>query len=153
VDISDTIGQTHESTTKGRKTEVTPFEPVMETDARPIELVEPTGWERVKYHLGYPLPERYRAWIERDVASPGFLVRWSLLRTVAAVIGLALLRIFVDFEVWPFVVGSVIASVIIVSVRSFADFQRRQVIGYHEKRWERIRTRDEGPDMRRLPNP
>jgi hypothetical protein len=80
------------------------------------------------------------------------VVRWLLLRTVAAVIGLTLLRIFVDFEVWPFLVGSMIASVIIVSFTPFRDFQRRKVLAFHEKRWDRIRARDEGPDMRRLPN-
>ena len=153
MDISDTIGQTHESTTKGRKTEVTPFEPVMETDARPIELVEPTGWERVKYHLGYPLPERYRAWIERDVASRGFLVRQWLWRSAGAAIGVTLVSLFLDLRVWPFVVGWLIGSAGIASLRPFADFQRRRFLAYHQKRWKRDRSRDEGPDVRRLPNP
>jgi hypothetical protein len=103
----------------------------------------------VKYHLGYPIPERYRAWIERDVASSGFLVRSFLSRTVGGAIGLMVVRTFVDLEVWPFVVGWVIAG--ILSLTFWADFQRRRFLAYHEKRWERDRSRDEGPDMRRLP--
>jgi hypothetical protein len=151
VDISDSVRQTCRSSTEGRKTEVTPFEPVMEADDRPVDLVGPTGWERVKYHVGFPLPERYRAWIERDVSSPGFLVRSLLWPTAGAALGLTLVSSFLDFEGWPFVVGWAIGS--IGSATFFADYRRRKFLAYHEKRWERARARDEGPDMRRLPNP
>jgi hypothetical protein len=90
-------------------------------------------------------------WIESDVAARGFLLRSLLWRTAGAAIGFRLLRIFLDFEVWPFVVGWAIAG--IASVTFFGDFQRRRFLAYHEKRWTRDRSRDEGPDMRRLPNP
>lgn len=128
---------------------MTPFEPVVDQGPE-TQIVEPDLATKVRYRLGWTVPEDYRGWVERDTASPWFWwwQLWPLL--LGQAIGLWLVGLFVErFNPWPYMLGAAIGYLAVVAF--FRDYQRRRVLGWHEKRWKRKRDRDEGPDLRRFP--
>lgn len=128
---------------------MSPLEAVLDEEpTRPV--VEPPLGTKVLFRLGWPISEEYRGWVERDIASPLFVI-WMLSPfVVAKVLVLWLGSRFVGgFNPWPYAIGGVIA---LAGVTLFMlDFKRRQTLAWHEKRWKRKRERDEGPDLRRFP--
>ena len=128
---------------------MSPFEPVVE-GKRATPIVEPDLPTKIRYRLGWSVPEDYRGWVERDIASPSFFW-WQLAPLVLGnATGLWLLSSFVErFNPWPYVLGAAIGSVLVAPL--IKDYKRRRVLEWHEKRWKRKRERDEGPDIRLFP--
>ena len=128
---------------------MSPFEAVLdEQPTRPV--VEPDLGTKIRYFIGWWIPEKYRGWVERDVASTAFPTRMFLTHVVSSFAGVALIDVYLErLTAWPLLLGSAIGA--LAGVVFFRDFKRRRAMEWHEKRWKRIRERDEGPDLRRFP--
>lgn len=128
---------------------MSPFEPVLhEEQARSV--VEPDLATKLRYRLGWSIPEEHRSWVERDVASRAFPLWQLLYYVVAQALAVWLLSRFVDgFKPWPYLIGGSTGAAAVMIF--FADYKRRRLLESYEKRWKRQRERDESPDLRRFP--
>jgi hypothetical protein len=128
---------------------MSPFEAVAD-DEPGTAVVEPNLATKFRYWLGWSVDERYRGWVERDIASRGF--PWRLLANYlvsAAAVVLAFDALIDGFVSWTHMLGFTIAG--LASTVFFTSHQRRRLLEWHEKRWKRSRERDESPDFRRFP--
>lgn len=128
---------------------MSPFEAVIDEGPR-SPVVEPDLSTKIRYRLGWPIAEQYRGWVERDVESHTFPL-WQLMYSVVgqAFAVWLLSRLFNHFNPWLYFVGGVIGAA--GASFFFRDYKRRRFLESYEKRWKKIRERDDGPDLGRFP--
>ena len=102
-------------------------------------MIEPGGRERFLYFtLGLAPPAATREWVERDIASTGFLVRRSLVLLTAMVIGFSVSATVMGGSAWTVLggfIGGLIAAVFQMTV--LADYVRKRTLRYYDKKWKR----------------
>jgi hypothetical protein len=104
-------------------------------------------WQRFKYYtLGLTPPAVSREWVERDIASSGYLLRRALTIWVSTVLGAVLISLLLagpasarGYDMRWSIIGVCIGGFIggVLQATVLADYIRRRTLTYYRKRWDR----------------
>lgn len=107
-------------------------------DVAYVVVAAPPQLARIRYYLGGHLPERYRAWVERDIALADWPFRKFLTRMPVSL--LFLLPIFLVSEPhmtrWLIFIGPVVFAISAWISYAMREMHRLQELNRHRRYWK-----------------
>jgi amino acid transporter len=102
---------------------------------------EPTLAMKFRYRLGGAIPERFKPWVERDVAQPAFFL-WNSLYLMLGVIIAALFldQVLADYDPIPAMIGTAVGGTLASVFRRHRI--RRKWLESQERRWAKLRAKE-----------